>query len=471
MDIRFKELLHDLKNKGLTLKKDFNSLDLSKLLTDIDIYQAELIAQNEELLKKENENLELINKLNLFFMDAPIVYIVLDKNLNVSKFNNYATNYFDFSYNETIKSYFPNFIINNFRMEFLNWILDLSHDIKTITLDCLTKTNKTNRFQINVSIINDENDKYLIAMSSIQTEIDLINEIQNNEKNKFEQLTNFIDSISDIVVLTDSYKLKYANKKMFEFLGFKDIDDFFEKHNCICEFFEIDDEFFHLNKIDDSQNWIDEIKKLSSNERNVLIKSKNLNLHIFSVHVNEFSQKLFSVVFSDQTSSYKEKMNLMIKIHIDNLTKCYNRSYFEKLIPDLMENTSIKNENFTLTIIDVDFFKKVNDNHGHDIGDIVLVELCENIRNNIRKDDILIRWGGEEFILIIKNQNSISYMAILEHLKQSIQNHNFTKAGQVTCSFGGTFYKENEDIIDTIKRADKALYDSKNGGRNCITIR
>ena len=116
----------------------------------------------------------------------------------------------------------------------------------------------------------------------------------------------------------------------------------------------------------------------------------------------------------------------------------------------------------------IDHFKRVNDQYGHDVGDLILQELSQVISVNIRKSDIFARIGGEEFALILPNNSLDNALTFAEKLRETIARNIFSKVGHLTISLGVTELK-NDDTIDTIyKRADLALYKAKQNGRNKV---
>jgi diguanylate cyclase (GGDEF)-like protein len=124
----------------------------------------------------------------------------------------------------------------------------------------------------------------------------------------------------------------------------------------------------------------------------------------------------------------------------------------------------------SLAIFDIDHFKEVNDTRGHIFGDYVLKTIADIARENIREIDYLVRWGGEEFMIILPETGLEKAEAISERIKKKIENHNFDKIGKVTVSFGVTQFK-NEDSGETfILRADDALYKAKQNGRNRVEV-
>jgi len=150
----------------------------------------------------------------------------------------------------------------------------------------------------------------------------------------------------------------------------------------------------------------------------------------------------------------------------DPLTGAHNRRSL-----DLSVNQLIKFKTpFSVLEIDIDFFKRINDNFGHDVGDETLITLTKIIQKMSRRDDIVARVGGEEFILILPNENTDTSLLIAERLREKIASTPFDSIGNITVSIGiATWPKHNSDIDQVYKLADKALYQAKKQGRNrCI---
>ncbi|XQF94525.1 GGDEF domain-containing protein (plasmid) [Pseudoalteromonas espejiana] len=126
---------------------------------------------------------------------------------------------------------------------------------------------------------------------------------------------------------------------------------------------------------------------------------------------------------------------------------------------------------FAILEIDIDFFKRVNDTFGHDIGDEVLKSLTNIIKSLCRKGDIVARTGGEEFILILPHEDSQSAFNIAQRLRNTVADTQMQTAGFITVSIGiATWPHHSEDIEQVFKSADKALYYAKNHGRNRCCI-
>lgn len=154
----------------------------------------------------------------------------------------------------------------------------------------------------------------------------------------------------------------------------------------------------------------------------------------------------------------------------DPLTGCLNRAGFSGVLLREQEKLNRTGGPVSFMIFDIDHFKEVNDTYGHLVGDEVLVNLAKLVQGMIRNTDSLVRWGGEEFV-ILSDDTSIQNAAFLaEKLRKAIEAATLITQQQVTCSFGVTEMVPGEDPQSFIARADKALYTSKEGGRNRVTV-
>jgi diguanylate cyclase (GGDEF)-like protein len=293
----------------------------------------------------------------------------------------------------------------------------------------------------------------------------LINKLETAYKN----LERFIETQDNIVLLTDSKEMKFANKKLFEFLGIGSLEEFKTKSNCICGYFNNDDRYFNLTKKEEGKNWIDSILNLAPSKRVVSINDKQLKPHAFSVSINEYDEETYIITFTDISQTIEENIQLEEKVLHDKLTNAYNREYFERNYQKIIEEANKNDQDIAIALLDIDHFKSVNDTYGHDVGDKVLVEFVDTIQKYSRKEDILIRWGGEEFVLVLKVPSKDSLKIALENIRKSIENHNFDTVGQKTCSIGATIHK-NQDIHQSIKKADECVYKAKESGRNRVVV-
>lgn len=197
---------------------------------------------------------------------------------------------------------------------------------------------------------------------------------------------------------------------------------------------------------------------------------------------------LFFGVLLISKLTYENQVNVLIKNIIleetnkkleyisnyDDLTNLFNRRYFEAVIKrNIAENKYYEKEDAIIAIMDVDYFKSINDKYGHKAGDVVLQEIAAIITENIREVDLAARWGGEEFIILFSSISTENAEAIVNRIREKIEenkirfDNNFI---QVTASFGLTKFIGNtaEDFANYFKDADKALYLAKTNGRNRV---
>jgi diguanylate cyclase (GGDEF)-like protein/hemerythrin-like metal-binding protein/PAS domain S-box-containing protein len=152
----------------------------------------------------------------------------------------------------------------------------------------------------------------------------------------------------------------------------------------------------------------------------------------------------------------------------DELTGLNNRYYFDRRIDEEIERAERYATPMSLLLIDLDHFKQVNDTWGHDLGDQVLIHIAAILQKQIRRPDILARWGGEEFILLATQTALPGGIVLADKLREAISSHPFEDVGQVTASFGIAERLGGESYGSWFRRADQALYQAKNLGRNRV---
>ncbi|MGC9525591.1 MAG: diguanylate cyclase domain-containing protein [Limnospira sp.] len=150
----------------------------------------------------------------------------------------------------------------------------------------------------------------------------------------------------------------------------------------------------------------------------------------------------------------------------DYLTGIPNRRASTAVLHKAIENNTKRGTKTTVMLFDIDHFKRVNDTFGHDVGDEVLIAFTTLIKNHIRNDDTLGRWGGEEFILILPNAGSEKGRILSNRLCNVVAKHSFVTVGKVTTSIGISISQPDDTVETLVKRADVALYDAKQSGRN-----
>ncbi len=162
---------------------------------------------------------------------------------------------------------------------------------------------------------------------------------------------------------------------------------------------------------------------------------------------------------------------LQKQVSLDYLTELYNRNKFEELLEE--EILKFKNQQaqvFSLIVMDIDNFKKINDSFGHLLGDTVLQNIAKILTISSRENDIVARWGGEEFVIILPNTNLEQATIYAEKIRITVNNYDFQNINSVTCSFGLSQFHNSDSKVDFFKRADEALYRAKALGKNRVEL-
>lgn len=154
----------------------------------------------------------------------------------------------------------------------------------------------------------------------------------------------------------------------------------------------------------------------------------------------------------------------------DALTKLFNRAKLDESIQNEINRAQRFKHSLGLILLDIDHFKHTNDTYGHDIGDKVLQEFSDILKQYTRDTDIVGRWGGEEFLIICPETDLEGLKKLAQGLRDKIEKYPFSIVKHKTSSFGLTLYQEGNDLKDLVKKADQALYSAKEKGRNRIEI-
>jgi len=177
-----------------------------------------------------------------------------------------------------------------------------------------------------------------------------------------------------------------------------------------------------------------------------------------------FYMQSYTLNYEKQVQSMNEKLQRMAVT--DGMTGLLNHTVMEQLIGDAINRTKRSHSPMSLIIIDVDFFKLINDTYGHTAGDEVLKRLSQVLDHSKRSTDYMGRWGGEEFILLLTETSLLGATKLAEKLRHLVESHTFPHRSRLTISLGVTEYKDGDTLVTFIKRADVALYRAKHSGRN-----
>jgi len=214
----------------------------------------------------------------------------------------------------------------------------------------------------------------------------------------------------------------------------------------------------------------------SNSLESMRLKSREfINLYVeHQQQKTERRQKRIINVKKNLDTVKKQLLEANSSLNVDHLTSAHNRKCFDEQIKRYVQLNNLNPTDVTLVILDIDFFKKINDSYGHDIGDFILKE-CVRIMKSIffRDGEIVARIGGEEFAIILPQYSADDAVDRAEELQRRIRSEAFVQGNlkiKFTVSMGIAQLHNNESASDWVKRADTALYQSKNSGRNQYTI-
>lgn len=294
------------------------------------------------------------------------------------------------------------------------------------------------------------------------------NYIYNKNKKQKSYYKNIIDSSSNMVLVIDKDSILDVNEIFFKYFDkYSTLEEFKKEHGSISDFFSEDEGYIHKEM--QGQNWINYL--LDRSQNNQVKLSIEDKVYYFSVGISLISKEdgHYSAIFSDITKEKIYQKELEHTNITDPLTKIKNRYYYNVQIKKESSNANRYFYPLSLVIFDIDHFKKINDSCGHDVGDAVLIEYTKLISSHLRDGDIFCRIGGEEFAFILPYVNKADAYRIADKIRAKVEAHK--KIFAVTMSFGVTEYTKGEDLEVTFKRADKALYEAKNAGRNKVVVR
>ncbi len=287
---------------------------------------------------------------------------------------------------------------------------------------------------------------------------------------KSNKLQDILDAQDNIVILTDGVEITMYNRAFTRFFSNEAVEEFDESRSCICKYFLDHEDYFSLAKIKEGESWIKYLQKQEKKDRVVKLMDGNFREKVFSVNIEEFKEKDYRYVisFSDITLVKNEAKRYKVLATYDNLTNIYNRQKFNEVFAYELNKQKRYDEKLSLIMFDIDHFKSVNDNYGHNIGDQVLINISNVISDIIRVQDTFARWGGEEFMILLPHTDLDGAYKVAQKMRVSIESLKFSYIPHVTSSFGVIACSKNMSSIDIINGVDEALYEAKESGRNRV---
>ena len=307
----------------------------------------------------------------------------------------------------------------------------------------------------------------------LNRKVEKLNRALKKEQNEQELLLSLFD-LSDSVLLkwknNDQWSVSFVSKSVEKLLGYSKGE--FESSKisysaCI-----------HPEDLESVMQEVEEAMKLKKfffehSPYRVITKSGATKWILDNTVVvrNEKGEITDFLAYLTDITDLKEKEAKLEKIaKTDTLTQVYNRVYIDEVLLNQYYRYYRNHEECSVIMIDIDYFKKINDEYGHLVGDKVLIEFANVLQHSIRLGDVLGRWGGEEFLLILPHTKIEDAYILAQKVHDVIQKHQFPVVGKITASFGIASFRYKATVEDVVDEADKALYEAKKAGRNCIRV-
>ena len=310
----------------------------------------------------------------------------------------------------------------------------------------------------------------MIDITDKSTQQNSLQTLQTNlleSKKALKQLTEqfkvtFDIAINGIAILDESGSMSYINRALLEMFEY---NEDYMKHLGIHLVIDDDESVQLLLKSAKSGEKIDKMHICSMTRSGV-----KLDIDLTMGYLPELDQYYMVIQDITKTLAYttelkRSKRHLEQRVIKDCLTSAYNRAYMEERLEHLIE---IEKEPFGFVILDIDYFKKVNDTYGHLVGDDVLINLVEALKDKLRKGDTIARFGGEEFVIILPSASHEQSLNVATKLQTHVASLHFENCPVITCSFGVESYDGQHDKRSLLLAADEALYKAKESGRNCV---
>jgi diguanylate cyclase (GGDEF)-like protein/PAS domain S-box-containing protein len=294
------------------------------------------------------------------------------------------------------------------------------------------------------------------------------------DKQKMEQdiLLSLFD-LGDAVLFKwnndEHWSISSVSKSVEKLLGYRE-SDFIDAHITYADCIHSDDLAEVMSEVEaaiKSKAYFFEHKPYR-----VITKNKELKWILDStVIVRNKDDEIVNFIgyLTDITELKKQELALKKLSRTDQLTQIYNRMHIDEILQTQYYRFNRSHEVCSIILVDIDYFKLVNDEYGHIVGDKILIEFADLMKNSIRAGDVIGRWGGEEFLIILPHTNLSQALILAEKLRRLIDNNIFTQLRHKTASFGVSTFEEGMSIELLIDEADKALYESKERGRNRVT--
>lgn len=309
----------------------------------------------------------------------------------------------------------------------------------------------------------------ITGISGISTDISELKELENEIKKQKQLLNVILDNVDAYIYIKDiNRNFRYVNANTAELFG-KKVEDIIDKQDRSVLPIEMADIFWESDKNVFALN-----KKITTEE--TIVDPSGQTKHYWSIKVPYTfnNEKLLIGFSSDITEIHILKEKLKKEVITDSLTNIYNKRHFDLTANSEYNKSKKENTDLSIVIIDIDYFKNINDTYGHNKGDFILKEVSKIFQLLIRRNDTLCRIGGEEFVIILPSTSLDIAKDLAENIRIKIKEQEFVLDDKnkisITVSLGvSSLTSLDKNYEDILLRADKGLYKSKQSGRNKTT--
>ncbi|WML26621.1 diguanylate cyclase [Neobacillus sp. OS1-33] len=276
-----------------------------------------------------------------------------------------------------------------------------------------------------------------------------------------------LDFQDNLIFIIENDEIIEFNQAFANFTGISKIQTQLHKSKLLSSYFVEDMNYFYPK---DKSKWYQEILETGKSALKVHWKDTNSRDTIFLLKTKIIpGTNQYLIVCKDITSLEDESRRNRQLVLMDSLTNSINRLEMDDILAMEIRRSERLGQPFSLILIDIDFFKHVNERFGQQAEDKVLHTISTIVQQRIRESDIFVRWGGEEFIILTPGTDGKGAIELAESIRAIIEDFPFKDIDPITCSFGITEFTRGKAKNELIVEADKALTQSKNKGRNCIT--
>ncbi|OZG74112.1 hypothetical protein BTA51_09185 [Hahella sp. CCB-MM4] len=359
-------------------------------------------------------------------------------------------------------------------------VLEEGRTIENVERNIIASTGET-RYYISVKKPLKDKDGKIVGMFGVSTDITDRKRMEMEVRRKNEMLDSILSNLDAFVYMKDrEYRFLYVNQKTAALFG-KEPSEIIGKTDeeavsaaGTSEFREMDEKLFLTGEKQEGEETLELANGETKYYWSIKIPLKDDQGEVssfigFSTDITELSILRNRLEQQVQEEIIKRLKHERLAI-TDPLTGIYNRLKLDETLEHELQRAKRSKHTFGIILLDVDYFKSVNDTHGHQTGDRTLIEIANLIKDNVREIDTVGRWGGEEFLIVCPETNQRGTVNLAEKLRNVIEQHEFPVVAHKTASFGIATYKSGDTINEMVSRADVALYRAKGSGRNRVEV-